>query len=167
MMLLVASHLALAISVQAAPSVAPAQAPSSVFPNRGSEFRMVAEEFIAAAAAGDSVKVTQMLSTGIKEKTGASGVQRYVAGQLLPFFATFKELAKTVTVTPTAGVTGFAFYMYGVMGMNELRPFVIYVTEEDGRKMVANILVDRFVEGRHCTPGAGGWKCPDFSDTRP
>lgn len=113
MMLLVASHLALVIPAQAAPSVVPEQAPSSAFPGQGSEFRIVAEEFITAAAAGNAVKVTQMLSTRVKEKTDATGVRRYVDDQLLPFFVAFKELAKTVTVTPTAGVTGFAFYMYG------------------------------------------------------
>ncbi len=46
---------------------------------------------------------------------------------------------------------------------DELRPFVIYVIEEDGAKVVANVLVDHFVETRHCARVASRWKCPDFS----
>src|SRR6185295_12363303 len=81
----------------------------------------------------------------------------------LPFFAPYKELARSVSITRTADVTGFAFYMYMVSKTDELRPFVIYVIEEESAKVVANVLVDRVVEGRHCLNVAGGWHCPDFS----
>ena len=103
-----------------------------------------------------------MLSAKLRERAGADNVQRYVVGQLLPFFAPFKELAKSVTITPTADVAGFVFYMYMVSGSDELHPFVIYVTQEADSKVVANILVDKFVEGRHCTHVSAGWRCPDF-----
>ena len=126
------------------------------------EFRRIADEFIDAAAAGDANKVTRMLSAKLRERAGADNVQRYVVGQLLPFFAPFKELAKSVTITPTADVAGFVFYMYMVSGSDELHPFVIYVIQEEGSKVVANVLVDKFVEGRHCTHVAAGWSCPDF-----
>jgi hypothetical protein len=54
--------------------------------------------------------------------------------------------------------------MYMVSKTDELRPFVIYVIEEEGAKVVANVLVDRVVEGRHCLKVAGGWRrCLDFS----
>ena len=52
--------------------------------------------------------------------------------------------------------------MYMVSKADQLRPFVIYVIEENGAKVVANILLDKFVEGRHCAFEAGRWKCPDF-----
>ncbi|HZT49414.1 MAG TPA: hypothetical protein VFA64_15675 [Hyphomicrobiaceae bacterium] len=81
---------------------------------------------------------------------------------MLPFFAPFKEVGRSVTVTRTADAPGFAFYMYMVSKTDEFRPFVIYVIEEGGAKVVANVLVDRFVEGRHCRRVAAGWKCPDF-----
>jgi hypothetical protein len=42
------------------------------------------------------------------------------------------------------------------------RPFVIHVIDEGGAKVVANVLVDRLVEGRHCLKVPAGWKCPDF-----
>jgi hypothetical protein len=39
---------------------------------------------------------------------------------------------------------------------------VIYVIEEGGTKVVANVLVDLFVEGRHCLKVPTGWQCPNF-----
>jgi hypothetical protein len=103
-----------------------------------------------------------MISPAIAAKTGLEGVERFLTGEVLPFFAPFKEVARSVSVTRTADVTGFAFYMYMVSKTDELRPFVIYVIEEGGAKVVANVLVDHLVEGRHCLQAAAGWKCPDF-----
>jgi hypothetical protein len=103
-----------------------------------------------------------MLSPTIVAQSGADAVERFLAGEVLPFFAPYKELAHSVSVTRTADVRGFAFYMYMVSTMDELRPFVIYVIEEDGAKVVANVLVDRLVEGRHCMKVPTGWRCPDF-----
>ena len=125
-------------------------------------FRGVADEFMAAAAAGDTIRTARMLSPAVAAKAGRESVERFLAGEVLPFFAQFKEVARSVTVTRTAEATGFAFYMYMVSKAGELRPFVIYVIEEDGAKVVANVLVDHLVEGRHCMRAATGWKCPDF-----
>jgi hypothetical protein len=125
-------------------------------------FRRVADEFIAAAAAGDMVKTAQMISPEMSAKTGREGVERYLAGQVIPFFSQFKEIAKSVTVAPTADLPGFGYYMYMVSKTDEFRPFVIYVVEEGGAKVVFNIVVDHFVESRHCARVSGGWKCPDF-----
>jgi hypothetical protein len=164
-MLLAALPLAFARSADASPTLVLTQAPSpgwTTLRGQAPEFRRVADEFIDAAAAGDANKVTRMLSAKVRERTGADNVQRYVVGQLLPFFAPFKELAESVTITPTADVAGFVFYMYMVSGNDELHPFVIYVIQEEGSKVVANVLVDKFVEGRHCTRVATGWRCPDF-----
>jgi hypothetical protein len=126
-------------------------------------FRSVADEFVAAAAAGDRAKAAGMLTLAGTAKAGPDGVERFLTGEVLPFFAEFKEMARSVTVTRTAEVTGFAFYMYMVTKADALRPFVIYVIEEDGARRVANVLVDRFVEDRHCAKVSGGWQCPDFS----
>lgn len=126
-------------------------------------FRSVAEAFVAAAAVGDATKATAMISPAAAAKSGPEGVERYLADVVLPFFEPLKEIAGSVTVTRTADVTGFAFYMYLVAKTGELRPFVIYVIEEGGAKVVANVLVDHFVADRHCARVSGGWKCPDFS----
>ena len=79
---------------------------------------------------------------------------------MLPFFAPFQEFARSVSVTRTADAPGFAFYMYMVEKTGEMRPFVIYVIEEGGARVVANVLVDLFVEGRHLPQGGGGMEVP-------
>ncbi len=126
-------------------------------------FRSVADEFIAAAAAGDATKVARMISPAAAATTGPEGVDRFLTEEVLPFFAQFKEIGRSITVARTAGTPGFVFYMYMVTRADELRPFVIYVVEEGGAKVVANVLVNHLVEDRHCILMAARWKCPDFS----
>lgn len=129
---------------------------------REAPYQRVADAFIAAAAAGDAAKAARLISPTTAAKAGSEGVDRYLTGTVLPFFGQFKQVADSVTVTRIAQATGFAFYMYMVPKAGELRPFVIYVIEEGGTQVVANILVDHFVAERHCTRVAGGWQCPDF-----
>jgi hypothetical protein len=67
-------------------------------------------------------------------------------------FADHKEIGRSITITNTtdaSGNSGFAFYMYSVPKSGQQKPFVIYVLEENGQKFVGNLLVNRFVEGRH------------------
>lgn len=159
---------ALAAAALAATAQVPAQAqtrtPMAIeSPAADAPFRKLADAFMAAAAAGDAARATRMISPAIAAKTGPEGVQRFLTEEVLPFFAQFKEVGRSVTIARTADMPGFAFYMYMVTKADELRPFVIYVVEEDGAKVVANVLVDHLVEGRHCIRAGGGWKCPDFS----
>jgi hypothetical protein len=126
-------------------------------------FRGVAEAFITAAAADNRRKLADMLSPAVVGRTGARSLERFLAEEVLAFFNPYKELARSASVTRTADVRGFAFYMDMVSVTGELHPFVIYVIEERGAKVVANVLVDRLVEGRHCFKVPTGWKCPDSS----
>jgi hypothetical protein len=135
--------------------------PQSV-PAQDEAFRRVADDFIAAAAAGETAKAALMISPATAAKTGKEGVEHYLASQVLPFFAQLKEVARAVTVAPTAKVTGFAYYMHMVSKVGQYRPFVIFVVEEGGAKVVANVTVDSFIEGRHCAHVGEGWKCPKF-----
>ena len=126
-------------------------------------FRRFADEFIAAAVAGDAAKMTGMISPTIAAKTGREAVAGYLADPVVPFFAQFKDIGNSISIAQTAGATGFSFYMYMVSTSGALRPFMVQVIEEGGAKVVTNVLVDNFVEGRHCAYEAGRWKCPDFS----
>jgi hypothetical protein len=119
---------------------------------RSPEYRAAAEQFVAAAAARDSAKLEKMLSPAITARTGKEGVQKFLSGQVIPFFADHKEVGRSVTTTNTTdanGNAGFAYYMYSVPKSGQAKPFVIYLLEEKGLKVVGNILVNRFVEGRH------------------
>jgi hypothetical protein len=125
-------------------------------------FRRLADEFIAAAVAGDTVKMTRMISPSIAAKTGREAVAAYLADQVLPFFAEYKALGRSISIAQTAGAEGNTFYMYMVSKKDDLRPFVVQVIEEGSARVVSNVLVDNFVEGRHCAFAAGAWQCPDF-----
>ena len=119
---------------------------------RSPEYRTVAEQFVAAAAAKDAAKLEKMLSPTLSARTGKEAIQKVFTGQVIPFFADHKEIGRSVTTTNTSdanGNAGFAFYMFSVPKSGQPKPFVIYVLEENGHKVVGNILVNRFVEGRH------------------
>ena len=115
-------------------------------------FRAVADRFIAAAVAGDEAALEQMLSPAIVARAGKETLAKVLGGQVIPFFAGQKETGRSVTVANTAdasGNHGFAYYLYSVTASGEQKPFVIYVVDENGRKTVANIVVNEFVKGRH------------------
>jgi hypothetical protein len=164
--------LALALAfLLAAPVAASAQAEAAPGPKvafagidfaKQEAFRRFADEFIAAAAAGDTAKMMRMISPSITATTGREVVARYLADQVLPFFAEYKQLGRSISITGTQGAEGNTFYMYMVSKTDDLRPFVVQVIEEDGARVVSNVLVDNFVEGRHCALAAGTWRCPDF-----
>jgi hypothetical protein len=116
-------------------------------------FRGAVDAFVAAAIAGDTARVATMISPSMRERAGREAVQRVVTTQVLPFFADAASLGRSVTVTNTTdqfGHTGFAYYLYATAkGSGEQRPFVLYVVAEGGKPVVANVLVNRLVEGRH------------------
>jgi hypothetical protein len=80
-------------------------------------------------------------------------VRQSLQAQILPFFAAGGARTQRVTVTRTtdaAGQPGYAFYMWWQAAAGAAaRPFSIYVVLEDGRPMVANVVPDRLVPGRH------------------
>jgi hypothetical protein len=161
---LAATALALVATPHRNPAMAQTRAAAPDFSMAGQQdaYRSVAEEFVTAAARGDKAKTSRMLSPATAAKAGAEGVEQFLLGEVLPFFAPFQEFARSVSITRTADAPGFAFYMYMVEKTGEMRPFVIYVIEEGGTKVVANVLVDLFVEGRHCLKVPTGWQCPNF-----
>jgi hypothetical protein len=115
-------------------------------------FRDVANSFIAAAMAGDTAKVREMLSPNLVGRMGEEAVARALGQQILPFFASGKEVGRSVTVAGTTdahGNSGFAYYMWLVPQDGEQRPFSVYVVSEGGKRVVANVVPDRLVEGRH------------------
>ena len=130
-------------------------------------FRSVADEFMAAATAGDKIRAARMLSPAIVAKPGPRASSASWRARCCRSSASSRSVGSSISVSRTADVTGFVFYMYMVSKTGELRPFVIYVIEEGGAKVVANVLVDQFVESRHCPRVAGGLEVPGFQLTGP
>jgi hypothetical protein len=116
-------------------------------------FRQAADEFIARSMAGDVAGTQSLLSRSLVERTGGEAVTRALQSQIVPFFQRGREPGRSVTIartTDASGQQGFAFYMW--MEYAEAptaRPFTVYVVREQGRLVVANIVPDRLVEGRH------------------
>ncbi|HEY0820762.1 MAG TPA: hypothetical protein VGD46_18385 [Rhizobacter sp.] len=117
-------------------------------------FRRAADEFVARSMAGDVAGTHALLSRGLVERTGDEAVKRVLQSQILPFFQRGREPGRSVTIartTDAAGQQGFAFYMWMQYAdaTPAARPFTVYVVKEEGRLVVANVVPDRLVEGRH------------------
>ena len=114
-------------------------------------FRETVDVFLASAASGDTARVESMISPNLRAQAGAAAVADVVRSQVLPFFADFrKKGATTITLTTDQfGSKGFTYYAYALPASGQPRPFVLYVVREGDRIVVANVLVNRHVEGRH------------------
>jgi hypothetical protein len=115
--------------------------------------RRVADQFVSRAMAGDAAALQAMFSPALVERTGVANVQRVLQQQILPFFTKGRGPGRSVTITRTtdaSGSQGFAFYMWLLpAGGGEPRPFTLYTVVENGRPVVANVVPDRLVQGRH------------------
>jgi hypothetical protein len=108
-------------------------------------FRPAIDVFIAAARFGDQFTTLELISPRIVETAGREFVDNYLVNQVLPFFAAFQELGRSTTVQPTMdthGSSGFVFHLSMKAKDGRERPFSIYVVEENGEKVIANVLVD-------------------------
>lgn len=155
---LIALALALAAAGAAAP---PAQAQASAaevaadlrMAQEAAPMRATAEAFAARAMAGERDAVLALLSPALVARIGHDTAQRVLDAQILPFFQRGRQIGRSTTVTRTtdaAGSSGFAFYQWlEPRDGGAARPFTLYVVREQGRLVVANVVPDRLVEGRH------------------
>lgn len=139
--------------------VAPAHAASAAevaadlrMADESAPMRRTAERFVDLARRGDAAGSAAMLSRTLLDRIGPASAERAMREQVLPFFAHGGEIGRSVTITRTtdaAGQQGFAFYMWLARAEGEPRPFTVYVVEERGTPVIANVVPDRRVEGRH------------------
>jgi hypothetical protein len=140
--------------------VAPAQAQSTAevasdlrMAQEAAPMRAAAEAFVARAMAGERDAALAMLSPTLVARMGPDTVARVLDAQILPFFQRGRQVGRSTTVTRTTdatGSSGFAFYQWlEPRDGGAARPFTLYVVREQGRLVVANIVPDRLVEGRH------------------
>jgi hypothetical protein len=145
---------AAALPHPAHPAPAAAAMPELAMLHDAAPMRRVAEAFVAHAIAGEAQQASALLSPALRGRAGETAVERVMQAQLLPFFAGGRGLARQTTVTHTTdaeGSTGFAFYMWLAprdAGQAD-RPFTVYVVDERGRPVIANVVPDRRVAGRH------------------
>lgn len=115
--------------------------------------RAAAEAFVARAMAGEREATLALLSPALVERMGRDNAARVLDAQILPFFQRGRQVGRSTTVTRTTdaqGSRGFAFYQWlEPADGGAPRPYTLYVVREQGRLVVANIVPDRLVEGRH------------------
>lgn len=119
---------------------------------RAAAYRAYADRWLALARTGDVAALAQTISPSMTARVGAEAVRRNLETRVVPFFAQAPGLGRSVTVTQTTdafGHGGFAFYMYALPKDGAPRPFVLYVVDEGGARVVANIVVDHHVPDRH------------------
>ena len=107
---------------------------------------------VSALVAGDADAFKGLLSPNFVSVLDDATIDGVVQSQLIPFFSDFAEPGRTTYVTVTQdqfGSKGFAFYTSILTAGGEERPFVIYMVEENGRLVVANLLVNTTFEDMH------------------
>jgi hypothetical protein len=120
---------------------------------RSAAFRRAADAFVAAAATGDAARAEGMISANMLQRSGREAVRRVLATQVLPFFAGWGATGRSANASETTdafGSHGYAFYLWmEPRDGGAARPFVLYVVDEGGQPVIANVAVDRKVDGRH------------------
>ncbi len=153
--------LSAAVAFAALTPVAIAEALIPVSAASPTDFRKAAEDFIAAAHAADLERLMRAISPAVIRRSGPSRVESYLSMDVRSFFADFHKVASTVSVTRVSDAHGLNFFMFKETRDGRLEPFFIQVVQEGSSLAVSNIIVDRFIEGRHCRRASGTWQCPD------
>lgn len=107
---------------------------------------------VNALANADADTFKGLLSPNFRAVLDEATVDGVVQSQLIPFFSDFAEPGRTTYIIDTQdqfGSAGFAFYTSIITGDGEERPFVIYMVEEAGNLVVANLLVNTTFEDMH------------------
>jgi hypothetical protein len=138
----------------ASPAPAAAQSAELQMAEQAQPLRAAADAFIAHAMAGDAAQAAAMLSPALVQRMGEQRIERVLRSQILPFFQRGSGLGRSTTATRTTdadGHEGMAFYMWLTTRESgqPTRPFTIYVVREQGRLVVANVVPDRLMPGRH------------------
>ena len=122
-------------------------------------YRRIAEEFVERAMAADTPATLKLLSRTLVERMGAEQARAVLQRQLQPFFVNGRGIGKNggiARTTDSNGNPGFTFYLWllpkAASGISEARPFVLHVASERGQRVVANVLPNQRVEGRHPNP---------------
>jgi hypothetical protein len=119
---------------------------------KADEYGGLLEESLTTLSDGDGEAFKRFLSPNLIARVGAEAVDTVVQQQLLPFFAGCQGFGDRTTVahaTDSDGNEGLSFYKTAIGADSAERPFVIYIVEEAGRPVVANLLVNTTYEDMH------------------
>lgn len=136
----------------ASPAAEPTPAESLAMKRDADRLQQTADRFVERALAGDARGSAALLSRALVDRLGEAAAAQALQQRVLPFFARGGQVGGGMTISRTtdaAGQRGFAYYMWLVDPGGTRRPFTVYVVDEGGTPVVANVVPDRRVEGRH------------------
>jgi hypothetical protein len=108
-------------------------------------YKVLADWAVARLRAGDAKAVMDRFSPNFMQHLGRPAVERAFREQMVPFFAGSANVGNGTTITKTHdgfGSEGFAFY-FTLNGPEKGKPFVLYVVNEKGNLVVANIVLNK------------------------
>jgi len=114
-------------------------------------YHALAEEVLRGLMQGHAAPLRSYFSTNFLNQIGIQAFEQVCAELLLPFFVTASALGQSSTITYTTdafGNTGFAFYRTVKEDTTE-KPFIIYMVEENGRIVVANLVINKTYADMH------------------
>jgi hypothetical protein len=114
-------------------------------------YKVLADWAVSRLRAGDAGAVMDRFSPNFTGHLGRPAVERAFREQMVPFFAGSTKVGNGTTITKTHdgfGSQGFAFY-FSLEGAGESKPFVLYVVNEKGNLVVANIVLNKTYADMH------------------
>ncbi len=114
-------------------------------------YEALADWAVERLRAGDAKAVMDRFSPNFTQHLGRPAVERAFREQMLPFFKGTGGTGDPVTITKTHdgfGSQGFAFY-FDLNGAETSKPFVLYVVNEKGKLVIANIILNKTYADMH------------------
>jgi hypothetical protein len=89
----------------------------------------------------------------VAQANGKEALERFLRGQVIPFFADYASTETDTTITPTqlpnGGPSGFALYKRMRTKAGASKPLILYVLRDDGRMVVGNVLLGKTYRDMH------------------
>ena len=114
-------------------------------------YEALADWAVDRLRAGDAKAVMERFSPNFTQHLGQPAVERAFREQMVPFFAGSTKVGDSTTITKTHdgfGSQGYAFY-FTLNGPETSKPFVLYVVNEKGNLVVANIVLNKTYADMH------------------
>jgi hypothetical protein len=114
-------------------------------------YHALAERVLKQLLQGNAWALKTHFSPNFLRQIGEQTFDQVCRDLLVPFFETASALSESSTVTYTTdsfGSTGFAFYRTVIEGTAQ-KPFIIYMVQEEGHIVVANLVINKTYEDMH------------------
>lgn len=117
------------------------------------KYRVILEDFVAAAADGNLPALILLISSTVTETVGEQEIAESLSRTVIPFFSNYEKLHNVSATNPAVDAAGnprgYCFYTYIKTASGKAHPFSICVIDDAGTLKVASVIVDKCRVGRH------------------